>query len=80
MYLCMKILVDALFSSSFVGQSNICMTSNLILTEMLTITGKSVFLGISLTLFRIGYFGADHGWRKTEKTSLSLKSVTLTLQ
>ena len=41
MYLGVKILVNALFASSFVGQSNICMTSDLILPEMLTITVKS---------------------------------------
>ena len=41
MYLCVKILVNALTSSSFIGQSNTCITSNLILTEMLTITEKS---------------------------------------
>ena len=41
LFMYLKILINALFSSSFIGQSNICMTSNLLLTEMLTITEKS---------------------------------------
>ena len=30
-------------------------------------------LGISLNVFRIGYFGAAHGWGRAKKTSLLTK-------
>ena len=44
MYLNVKILVNTLFLSGLIVQSNINMASNLVLTEMFTITEKSAIL------------------------------------
>ena len=41
---CPKILINALFPSSFIGKSNIYMTSNLILAEMLILQRNQLFL------------------------------------
>ena len=47
----MKTFVSALFSSGFIGQSNIRMKSNLVLTEMFTISKKSAILQEKILIF-----------------------------
>ena len=44
------------------------------------IPGQCTFYLLTFTLFRMGFFGAAHGWGGGQKGPTSLKSVTHILQ